>query len=190
MRARRSHASTRPRARSYIVASPERLEDRTLLATSFGPVVGIGASLGQVVANGVAVDVQGDIFVTGTIYSASVNLNPDGNNIATTFGSEGFVAKYSPQGSLLHDWEFSDGPAGGAGLAIAVYAQGNPVVAGTYGGSLFVEKFDGQTLKATYYNAFGGSAQANAVAIDGAGNIYLTGWFHDSTLNFGAARAP
>ena len=68
------------------------------------------------------------------------------------------MAKYSPQGSLLHAWQFSDGPAGGSGLAVAVAAQGNPVVAGTYGGSMFVEKLDGQTLQATYYNQFGSSA--------------------------------
>ncbi len=174
----------------------ERLEARTVLSLNFAPVVALNSAAGQITAKGVAVDSAGDIFVVGSVLGGSTNLNPGGSEPVSTSTSEGYIAKYSPQGQLLGDSEFSStttaGAVQGTGLSLALDAQGNPVVAGTYGGRIFTEKFNGQTVKPTFGISFGNSASdvATGVSVDQTtGNIFLTGTFVDANLPSGGTAA-
>ena len=152
-RARRRYArrirSLRPRG--------EVLEARTLLSLpALLPVIALDPSFGTVAVNGVAVDASGDCFITGTVSGSSINLNPGGSSVVSTDLTKGFVAKYSPQGTLLWDQPFS-GTYGGGGNAIALDAQGNPIVTGTEDSGIYVAKFNGQTGQNSWTDVFGDS---------------------------------
>jgi hypothetical protein len=132
-----------------------------------GPVVG-----GSDVAYAVAVDGSGNVYVTG----ASVGSGNLGDYATVKYNASGvqqWVARY-------------DGPSSGDELAyaIAVDGSGNVYVTGYSTGS--GTGFDYATIK---YNASGtqqwvaryngpgnGNDYADAIAIDGAGNVYVTGW--------------
>ncbi len=151
---------------------------------------------------GIAVDGDGNSYVTGYFYG-SATFGPGEAN-ETTLTSAGsldiFVAKYGPDGAVL--WAKR---AGGTdyyyGLGIAVDGDGNSYVTGYFYGSatfgpgeanettltsagfddIFVAKYapDGTLLWAKraggtdYDYGFG-------IAVDGAGNSYVTGYFYDS----------
>jgi len=141
-------------------------------------------------ARAVAVDGQGNAWVTGWTESAGwVSGGSD-----TSFGgdSDAFVAKISQDGKLL--WTtYLGGSARDEGLGIAVDAAGNAWVTGgtnsagwAFGGfdtepnggrDAFLAKIDdsGNILWVTY---LGGSVndEGRDVAVDAAGNAWVTGW--------------
>ena len=145
-------------------------------------------------ARAVAVDGQGNAWVTGSTESAGwVSGGSD-----TTYGgnSDAFVVKISRSGQLL--WSTYLGGSGeDEGLGIAVDALGNAWVTGrtdstgwAFGGfatepaggdDAFLAKIDddGQLLWATY---MGGSVddEGRDVAVDSAGNAWVTGWTRSS----------
>ena len=162
----------------------------TLLYSSY-----LGGSGGDG-AEGIVLGPDGAAFVTGS--TASTNF-PSRNAFQPDLAGSGdaFVAKIDTaiagDGSLVYS-TYLGGPQNDAAQAIAVDADGNAHVAGiasagfpvlngvTLTGSglfeAFLSKvsFDGTLL--LYSTLLGGSdtEQANAVAIDAAGNTYLTGW--------------
>ena len=100
----------------------------------------------------------------------------------------GFVAKYSPAGALLYVNFLGNGHCNTWATGIAVDAQGSAVVTGAYGyedqwgycnnrgvlaarltpdGSAFVYAWN--------FGGVGGNDAGNAVAVDSAGNAYITG---------------
>ncbi|NQU20551.1 MAG: SBBP repeat-containing protein, partial [Candidatus Nealsonbacteria bacterium] len=174
----------------------ETLEDRRLLnAAGFGDPVDTawsgylgGGQSDQ--ARAVAVDGQGNAWVTGLTYSAGwVTGGSD-----TSFGGDcdAFVAKISESGQLL--WStYLGGSAEDEGLGIAVDAAGNAWVTGwtnssgwAFGGfntqpgggsDAFLAKIDNNgTIRWVTY--LGGSVndRGHDVAVDTAGNAWVTGW--------------
>ena len=121
-------------------------------------------------ANALAVDASGNVYVTGFSFS-------NGSNDYTTI-------KYNPTG--VQQWEARyNGPGNAADIAnaLALDAQGNVYVTGQSGGSGTFADY--ATIK---YNTagveqwvarFNGPAnsfdEANALALDASGNVYVTG---------------
>jgi hypothetical protein len=142
-------------------------------------------------ARGVAVDLAGNIAITGLLISKPVDFG--GGPVSSLGGADGFIAVYGPAGAFL--WaKVLGGSQNDYSNAIASDAQGNFYVAGyflgagNFGGlsatagpsysSSFVAKFNGQGV-AQWVRTFGGTQQhvANAVATN-ADWVVLGGYFY------------
>lgn len=144
-------------------------------------------------------DAAGNSYATG-YFSSSAQINE------TTSSVQGLtdihVSKVSNTGANL--WvETFGGAQSDRGLGVAVDVLGNVFVCGFYTGSVnfgngvslssnggqdaFVVKLDqnGIALWAKTGGSSGGSDRANAVAVDGSGNVIITGQF-SGAANFGA----
>src|SRR6266404_2840819 len=155
---------------------------------------------GDDVANGVAVDAAGNVLVTGSFFSQT---DFGGGMLYSQYYDEDtFVAKFSPSGGYLWARNFWNASAD-RGQAIAVDGNGDVFVAGTYNGLMnlsgtmlgspgpsdgYVAKLSGVNGSGVWSRAFGamlGDA-AYGVAVDGSGNVLVTGTF-DGSVNFGTA---
>lgn len=150
---------------------------------------------------GIAVDAAGNAYVTGLTTALDFpTVNPfqgtkGGGGI---FGSDAFVAKINPSGSALIYSTYLGGGAGGvgdSGNAIAVDAAGSAYVTGQAnstdfpvfnaiqgtsggGGDAYVAKLSPSGSALVYSTYLGGSSldQGNGIALDAAGNVYVTGF--------------
>ena len=158
-------------------------------------VGGTGADAGT----GLAVDTGGNVLVTGQFDVSSSGVDFGGGALFSAGAKDVFLVKYSSAGA--HVWSKRLGGSGyDLGGSVAVDGAGNVVVVGTFegtinlgGGSLtsagerdlFVAKFSpaGQHL---WSKRFGGTRTdwVRRVAVDGAGDVLLTGQFLGS-INFG-----
>lgn len=116
---------------------------------------------------GIAVDSSGNVYVAGTIASSYTDVDI-------------FVSKMSPTGARIYFVSFGgNGVQNCSGLAID--SAGNAYVTGTtsVGGSqdTFVAKLNATGSALLYYVSFGGSGveYGGGIAVDGAGNAYVTG---------------
>lgn len=144
----------------------------------------------------VAIDGQGNIFVTGAVQGA---VDFGGGPLMVGTDADIFLASYDASGA--HRWSKVFGTLGhDYGFGVAVDDAGHINLVGSFavgvdfgGGALasagsfdaFVASFDaGGTHR--WSKRFGGSLldQANGVAVDGAGNIVITGEFRQS-VDFG-----
>jgi hypothetical protein len=148
---------------------------------------------------GIAVDADGNAYVTG-LTSSSDFPTTAGAFQATSRGRDAFVTKLNPSGSALVYSTFLGGAASDSGQGIAVDANGNAYVAGVTTSSDFpttvgafqffrvrvldIRRIDGFVTKlnptgsALVYSSYlGGSDDdhAQAIAVDAAGNAYVTG---------------
>jgi hypothetical protein len=133
----------------------------------------------------IAVDSAGNILVTGWFLDSasfgSITLTESGLG-------DSYVCKLDPAGNFL--WARQAGGTGGdIGYSIAVDSSGNSLVTGWFsdnasfgattltGGGIFFCKLDpaGNFLWA---NQAGGTS--SGIAVDSAGNSYVTGWFQGS----------
>lgn len=148
-----------------------------------------GGSSGSAAGYSVALDTQGNSYVTGS-FVGSVTLG--GTNLLSRGASDIFVAKYDSAGQLLWARQ-AGGTEADVGFGIAVDAAGACHVTGYYIGSadfsgrvlkttgsydLFVAKYDsdGKLLWATNTGTSVGIL-GRAIAVDAQGNSYLTGGF-------------
>ena len=157
--------------------------------------------LGRVVADsaGLAVDGTGSAYVTGTA-SANFPTTVGAVQPVPTPGasSEAFVTKLNNSGSALVYSTFLGGSGQDSGEAIAVDSAGNAYVTGfttstnfptTPGalqaaiggnGSAFVSKLDPSGSAFVYSTYLGGTfAFGSGIAVDSAGNAYVTGGADD-----------
>jgi len=152
-------------------------------------------------ASAVAVDAAGNAYVTGITASAT-NFPTTAGAFQTTLGggSDAFVTKLNPTGTALIYSTFLGGSDFDTGVGIAVDASGNayvtgstastnfPTTAGAFqttlagpgGGSLtdaFVTKLNPTGTALVYSTYLGGRDFDNGeeVAVDAAGNAYVTG---------------
>jgi len=151
---------------------------------------------GADVSYSIAVDPAGSSFIAG--YFASTNLNFGGVVLtnANPPNFDAFVARFNPDGTLLWARSFG-GTNGDSARAIAIDGQDNCYVTGYFYstnflvgnvtltnfaangyGSLFIAKFDpsGNLLWARGPDS-GYSQSAFGIAVDAAGNCYVTGQF-------------
>ena len=152
------------------------------------------------VGSGIAVDGGGNSYVTGYFQSTNASFNP--TTILTNIGkADVFVAKYDFGGNVI--WaKRAGGTADDFGTAIASDLAGNLYVTGyflssnanfsgtilTNSGSadVFVAKYD-TAGNLAWAKAAGGAGYdaATGIAVDGAGNSYVTGLFYSTNANFG-----
>lgn len=134
-------------------------------------------------ATSVAVDGSGNVYVTG--WSATVP-NPVYNGDYATI-------KYSPSG--IQEWVSRyDGPSGGMDVALSLKVDewGNVFVSGYSGGSgtgmdCATVKYNtsgSQEWVARYNGPGNGADEGTAIATDGSGNIYVTGFSTNADLDY------
>ncbi len=145
--------------------------------------------------NGIAVDASGSAYVTG--FTGSTNfptVNAAQPNL--TGPQDAFITKFNPAGSAIVYSTYLGGTQQNQGNAIAVNAAGEAYVTGwtespdfpivnaiqskyiSLSEMVFVTKLsaDGSTL--LYSTFLGGNSPSfgNAIAVDGSGNAFLTGY--------------
>jgi beta-propeller repeat-containing protein/ASPM-SPD-2-Hydin domain-containing protein/centrosomal CEP192-like protein len=155
---------------------------------------------------GIAVDSAGNAYVTGFTQSTDFPLAsplPSPNN-ALQGSADAFVTKLNPAGSALVYSTYLGGSGVDQGTGIAVDSSGNAYVTGFTESSnfpvlnplpapnnvlqglsdAFATKLSttGSLAYSTYLGG-SGSDQGNAIAVDGTGNAYVTG-FTNSSANF------
>jgi uncharacterized protein (TIGR03437 family) len=145
--------------------------------------------------NGIAVDAAGSAYVTG--YTASTNFPLQSPFRSGNQGSvDAFVTKINPAGSALVYSTYLGGSATDYGTAIAVDSSGSAYVTGSVTsddfplvnpidnklgshavGDVFVTKFNPSGSALVYSTYLGGGSEDDpyALAIDSAGNVYITG---------------
>src|SRR5262245_14752336 len=172
-----------------------------LLPLVIDPVLSYSTYLGGGSADeirGVAVDSSGSVYVTGNTISANfygVNAVQSAFN-GPSFVEDAFVAKLNPEGTALVYSTYLGGHGSDLGLSIAVdstgaaYVTGQttsndfPVTPGAFqtsasnGNNVFIARLNstGNALSySTYLGGRSGNQRANAIAVDGSGNAYVTG---------------
>jgi len=123
----------------------------------------------------IATDRSGNLFMTGTTRGSNGDVD-----IAVLSLSGAGVPRWT--NSYAGPWSGNDGPQ-----AIAVDGQGNVFVAGfsAIGGTdwdfvTLAYSNTGEPLWTNYYNGPGNDLdRARAIAVDGAGNVFVTGWSKD-----------
>ena len=152
---------------------------------------------GNDVGRAVTVDGAGNTIVAG-LFRLTADVDPGAGTTTLTSngGDDIFVAKYSPTGSLLWARAFG-GPTDDEVTGLALGPSGSVTITGTHTGAMDVApgqtggeltNAGGRDIWVATFSAAGtvgtatsfgttGNDDANAVAVDGTGNIYLTGSF-------------
>ncbi len=141
---------------------------------------------------GVTGDDSGNTYTTG-YFSSNASIN--GNSLSTSGLTDVFLSKLGPNGQSI--WAVkAGGSQSDRGLGIAIDGQGNILVCGFFTGTInfgngvsltanansqdaFVAKYSnaGTVIWARSGGSSGSSDRANAVAVDGQGNVSITGQF-------------
>ena len=147
---------------------------------------------GDDIGNSIAVDDAGNAYVTGQIDSTNFPTTPGAFHTTSGGGGDAFVTKLNPTGSGLVYSTYLGGIGFDAGLGIAVDTAGNAYVTGgttstdfpttpgafqpTFGGGedAFVTKLN-PTGSALLYSTYLRDAFGESIAVDAAGNAYVTG---------------
>jgi hypothetical protein len=161
---------------------------------------------------GIGVDSAGSAYVTGYAKSDQttfpVTLGPD---LTHNGDFDAFVAKVNAPGTALLYAGYIGGPGNDQGHGIAVDSGGNAYVTGptsspqgtfpvtggpdlTFNGifDAFVAKVNGLGTALVYAGYIGGAAhdQGEAIAVDSAGNAYVTGFTASSEATFPVTVGP
>jgi len=166
---------------------------------------------------GIAVDPAGNAYVVGTTYSNQgsypVKVGPDLTyNGFGQYAGDAFVAKVNAAGTAFVYCGYIGGAGSDWGYDVAVDAAGNAYVTGwtdsneqtfpvtvgpdlTYNGGsndAFVAKVNAQGTGLVYCGYIGGASNeiAGGVAVNAAGNAYVTGWTKSSQQTFPVAVGP
>ncbi len=147
---------------------------------------------------GVAVDSSNNIVVTGSFQGTAYFGGIGGTTLTSVGLGDIYVTKLSPTGNFL--WTKTFGTAWDENsYSVAIDSGSNIVITGTYtsapldfgggplpynsGTDIFVAKFSLQGL-VLWSKGFLASGKSTHVAVDGAGNVVLTGYFM-SSVNLG-----
>jgi len=127
-------------------------------------------------ANGVAVDEEFNVYVTGYTEGGFGGTNLGKKDI--------FIFKLDPNGVVL--WpKLIGGAESDSGNAIAVDNTGNIYITGFLGGDFFIGKYDTESLEVWPAVTFGGFSMdsGNDIVLDESGNIYATGTTENITFD-------
>jgi len=143
--------------------------------------------------NGVAVDGSGNVYVTGDFSGTWVDFDPGpGVDSYSSYGLDIFLSKFDSSGTFVWvstgGWSYEEWAYG-----VAVDGSGNAYVTGTYTGTvndlyphIFLNKYDSSGTFAgahTWGSWKQGGGVGHGVAVDGSGNVYVTGEF-EGTVDF------
>ena len=146
---------------------------------------------------GAALDASGNAIVTGAFYGT---VDFGGGPLTSAGGLDVFVAKYGPTGGHIWSRRFG-GSADDVGYGVAVDASGSVLVTGAFQGTAafggttltsagdtdaFVTKLSAAAGSPVWAKRFGAAAQdrGQGLAVDGSGNVAVTGYFQGS-VDFG-----
>ncbi len=177
---------------------------------SLAPTITFGGP-GDDKATGVAIDANGNVYVTGS-FQNTVDFNPDPSaaynlTVVGSSTSNDFVASYSPSGAFRWAHQI----AGGYTPVAVAAAAGNVFVSASFSGAAdfdpshpgshtltsrggndeFLLKLDANTGNFTWVQQIGGSGNESAggIAMGPDGNVYLAGNTTSGTdLKFGSLR--
>ncbi|MBD2078274.1 DUF4347 domain-containing protein [Phormidium sp. FACHB-592] len=166
---------------------------------------GMGSGSSSVIARGISVDSNGNVYTTGS-FSGTADFDPgaDTTNLTSTgAGSDIFVSKLDASGNFV----WAKGMGGNStdqANGISVDSNSNVYTTGYYGGTvdfdpgagttnltstgagsdIFVSKLDASG-NFVWAKGMGGNGtdQANGISVDSNGNVYTTGTFND-TVDF------
>jgi len=144
----------------------------------------------------IAVDGSGYAYVTGETSSTDYDVTPGAFQTTKGGGVDVFVTKLNATGTALVYSTYIGGSDNDQGYAIAVDGSGNAYVTGFTtstdydvtpgalqttnegGGDVFVTKLNATGTALVYSTYIGGSNNdyGNAIAVDGSGYAYVTGW--------------
>ena len=170
---------------------------KLIYSTFIGGTTGSGDQ-----ANAIALDKDGNVYITGSTQSPDFPVTPGApqsqNNTVLNDHQTGFVTKLNAGGASLGFSTYLGGSTqGDTGYGIAVDSEGSayvtgiavstdfPVTSGTYqstssprGTPLFVTKYNPKESHVVYSALLFGNntSQGNAIAVDGSGNAYVTGY--------------
>lgn len=183
----------------------ERLETRALLALNFTTALGVGANgIAGVETTGVAIDAQGDRFMTGS-FTGTVDFGGQGASTSLTSNGQrdGFVVKYTPSGQIAYLKGFG-GALNDRAAGVAVDSQGNAYITGYYTGlvtfdpgytlnsvgnspAAFVWKLNASGSTAWLTASLGNTSnnQPQSIAVDPLGQTVAIGGFFTGTLTLG-----
>ena len=155
------------------------------------------------IANAIAVDAQGSVYVTGRYASTSINFGTSTITNTAHYYYDLFLVKYDALGNEM--WaQTAGGTMDDCGTALTTDVDGNVYMTGYYKSPIltignfsfgnagspyedfFVAVYDptGNCLRAYTYGSNGGEI-ATAIALDANKNIYLTGGFSSPALHLG-----
>ena len=142
-------------------------------------------------ARAIAMDESGAIYVTGD--SGDEGSNEHASNVSSDVDYA--TIKYDSDGNQLWGARY-DGPHGGADWATAICVSGAAVyVTGTSKGADWSDyattKYDSdgnQLWVARYDGPAAGWDSPNAIAVDGAGNAYVTGSSYDNNRDYATIK--
>jgi Beta-propeller repeat len=152
----------------------------------------LGGAAGEI-ANGIAVDSAGNAIVIGATGSAGFPTTAGALDTTYNGGADIFVSKFNASGTGLLYSTFLGGAQGDEAMGLALDSAGNlylsgatqspdfPTTAGAYdtvypgaAGAGFVAKLNAAG-SALVYSTFLRGANASAIAVDSAGNVWVTG---------------
>jgi hypothetical protein len=149
--------------------------------------------------NSVSVDSSGNVYITGYFSSSTIDFG--GGALTNAGGADIFLAKFASDGTPLWSKRFG-GSGNDYGQSVSVDSSGYVYITGYFnsstidfgGGALtnagysdiFLTKFDSNGNH-KWSKRFGGSSDdwGNSVSVDSSGNVYITGNFESSTIDFG-----
>jgi hypothetical protein len=163
-------------------------------------------------ADDVAVDSEGNAYVTGWTYSTASSF-PDtvGPDTTQNGRKDAFVAKVGPGGGHLVYCGYIGGSSDDSGFGIAVDGQGRAYVTGRtessaetfpetvgpdpiHNGSVdaFVARVDADGTGLDYCGYIGGTGYeyGHGIAVDGLGSAYVTGYTASNQATFPEALGP
>ncbi len=156
--------------------------------------------------NSINTDDFGNLYITGTFNNSIIFDNTVINHFCSpesSYCDNIFIAKYDALGNII--WvKKSEGSLENmsvSGLNLAIDNQNNIYITGVYSGSIFFDDNNhsisngGYDLFITKFDVLGnalwtksaggnGSDQSNSITTDNLGNVYITGEFKSTVINF------
>ncbi len=146
-------------------------------------------------AEGIAIDVSGNVYVTGYTYSPDFPTTPGAYDTSNGGSDDAFITKLNSAGSALAYSTFLGGSGWDEGRGIAIDEAGNayitgatntsdfPTTSGAFdtshngGDDAFITKLNSTGSALSYSTFLGGNSNdwGDGIEIDGDGNVYVTG---------------